>query len=646
MKIRLLGTLEVERDGNGVALPRSRKTRALLGYLAATGRRHRRAWLCDLLWDGPADPRAALRWSLAKLRPILDTAGGGHLVADADSVELDREGLGIDVEELQILVGDGLDHTPTQRLQEASRLFGGEFLEGLELSGCYRFDAWCSGRRQIFRQLRRQTFAELVGRFENEPSAGLTYALERLGFDPFSEAAYVDVIRMSAALGQLREALDYCERCALMLEREFDVGPSEALLTLQRSLESVPTAEPSTEPPPAPGAHEAAAARRALRRGRLGETVRLITSCLLGIGEAGSERRPSLRMELLELLVHPAMEHHRPPQLARWLREAIDEARETGMTELARFGFYLIANLHYQRGDFEGAFESTGRAEGAGRAADPHTMVGAIADTARCLGMLERDLDRAERLAHEAAELAAALDEELLEIPMAFGLIHRHRGRYGEALEAFTRALAIARDTEDEWWESTCMLWLPMLHLERGQPVDALVACGELRPVLRRLGTPAEAAFTSALELLARARVEDDAPPSVSLGAELDALREQDSRWMLAYVQVEAALHDLHATQNDSAGRRALEALAAAEAVGRRSEVAMAHALLGRIALRRGDPGEAEAHMPAARRHLSEPGVLSARAVEVVGALTDPASAEPEGERDRDGSNAPSNGFL
>jgi len=64
LEIRLIGEIAVRRDGVALALPASKKTRALLGYLAVTGRPQRRDRLCSLLWDGPDDPRAALRWSL------------------------------------------------------------------------------------------------------------------------------------------------------------------------------------------------------------------------------------------------------------------------------------------------------------------------------------------------------------------------------------------------------------------------------------------------------------------------------------------------------------------------------------------------------------------------------------------------------
>ena len=46
--LQLLGEVQVLRDGARIELPPSRKTRALLAYLVATGRPHRREHLCTL----------------------------------------------------------------------------------------------------------------------------------------------------------------------------------------------------------------------------------------------------------------------------------------------------------------------------------------------------------------------------------------------------------------------------------------------------------------------------------------------------------------------------------------------------------------------------------------------------------------------
>src|SRR5450755_1641907 len=83
-QIRLLGDLQVTRGGQVVALPASKRSRALLGYLIATGTPQSRQALCDLLWDGPDDPRAELRWSLSKLRPAIDDPGVARIDADRE----------------------------------------------------------------------------------------------------------------------------------------------------------------------------------------------------------------------------------------------------------------------------------------------------------------------------------------------------------------------------------------------------------------------------------------------------------------------------------------------------------------------------------------------------------------------------------
>ena len=93
LELRLLGEMTLTRDGEPLALPQSKKTRALLAYLAVTGRPHRRERLCSLLWDVPDDPRGALRWSLSKLRSVVDQLGGvirtGHVFQEKHAIGLE-----------------------------------------------------------------------------------------------------------------------------------------------------------------------------------------------------------------------------------------------------------------------------------------------------------------------------------------------------------------------------------------------------------------------------------------------------------------------------------------------------------------------------------------------------------------------------
>jgi hypothetical protein len=83
--VSVLGNLAVLRHRARVQLPPSKKTRALLAYLAVTARPHSRDRLCSMFWAVPDDPRAALRWSLSHLRPHAlheEAAGDGAALHD------------------------------------------------------------------------------------------------------------------------------------------------------------------------------------------------------------------------------------------------------------------------------------------------------------------------------------------------------------------------------------------------------------------------------------------------------------------------------------------------------------------------------------------------------------------------------------
>jgi DNA-binding SARP family transcriptional activator len=84
-----------------VALPPSKKTKALLAYLALAERPQRREFLCDMFWDVPDDPRGALRWSLSKIRQVLGDEDRKYITADRQSIQLRHEAVAIDAASLK-----------------------------------------------------------------------------------------------------------------------------------------------------------------------------------------------------------------------------------------------------------------------------------------------------------------------------------------------------------------------------------------------------------------------------------------------------------------------------------------------------------------------------------------------------------------
>ncbi len=284
LRIELLGEPRVLHDGELVELPASKKTRALLGYLVATGREHTRERLCSLLWDGPDDPRAQLRWSLWKLRGAVDTAQTQRLIATREHVGFRAHGAEIDVIALRERVGGGVAAASTTALVEAAALFRGELLEGLDLSSCLQFDAWCAAERESLRALRITILSTLVAR--SSPPDALPHARAWVAVDPLAEAAHAEVVRILGELGQVREALQQYETCERILATELGVRPSRRLEQLRMGLApSTPVSVPVAAPTPAPAPR--ALIGRDPERAVLGELVRARRGIVLVSGEPG-----------------------------------------------------------------------------------------------------------------------------------------------------------------------------------------------------------------------------------------------------------------------------------------------------------------------------------------------------------------------
>ena len=94
--IKMLGQLQVLHKNQLVPLPTSKLTRALMVYLLLNPRPQRRAFLCTLFWPDTKDARAGLRWSLSKLRIVLNN-DIERIVADRDYISINTSGLDIDV---------------------------------------------------------------------------------------------------------------------------------------------------------------------------------------------------------------------------------------------------------------------------------------------------------------------------------------------------------------------------------------------------------------------------------------------------------------------------------------------------------------------------------------------------------------------
>jgi DNA-binding SARP family transcriptional activator/tetratricopeptide (TPR) repeat protein len=220
LAIRLLGEVQIQRSGVTVTLPASKRTRALLGFLVATATPQPRQALCDLLWDGPDDPRAALRWSLTKLRPLLNEAGVERLISDREHVLFTPHGARVDLQRLDLLLQGDPAAARIAEIEEAAALLQGEFLDGLDLPSCYRFHHWCLAERERWGLLRGRVLTLAVERSREDPNRGLLYARALVAADPLSEASHAKLVGLLATLGRHKDAQEHYFYARKMLQRE------------------------------------------------------------------------------------------------------------------------------------------------------------------------------------------------------------------------------------------------------------------------------------------------------------------------------------------------------------------------------------------------------------------------------------------
>jgi pimeloyl-ACP methyl ester carboxylesterase/DNA-binding SARP family transcriptional activator len=205
LAIHVLGELRILRSGKDLTLPPSRKSRALLAYLAVTARPHRRERLCELFWDLPDDPRAALRWALSKIRPLVDTEVATRIQADRERVAFDRKDAAIDYSDLRNRL-ESTDPISLPDLIAAAGALEQPLLEGLDQPQSDAFQIWLIAEREEATRLWQKCLARLTTHPDADDLQILRWARVWHASDPASEAAAGALARSLKRLGRNAEA--------------------------------------------------------------------------------------------------------------------------------------------------------------------------------------------------------------------------------------------------------------------------------------------------------------------------------------------------------------------------------------------------------------------------------------------------------
>jgi DNA-binding SARP family transcriptional activator len=229
LRIGTLGGLSLTLDGRPVDDLVSRRTEALLVYLACARRPQSREALADLLWDERAQTQAAgnFRVIVNSLRRSL----GAFVEANRYSIGMNlASAFTLDVADFEASAQAALrDASKPDRalLFQAAGLYRGDFLAGLSLPEGRRFEEWVILERERLRRLQIEVLDALVdaaGR-DRHHRAGVDLATRLLQIDPLRESTHRKLMRFHARLGERSSALAQYQACARVLKEELDVPP-------------------------------------------------------------------------------------------------------------------------------------------------------------------------------------------------------------------------------------------------------------------------------------------------------------------------------------------------------------------------------------------------------------------------------------
>ena len=160
LELKLLGGFEARLQAGAALVLPTKKTQALLAYLALPlGQSHPREKLATLLWGDMQDAQARgnLRNALSRIKKTLPKAARASLRFDGASVSLDPSAVDVDVARFERLVAD----SSPDALGQVAALYRGDLLAGLVLAE-RPFEEWLTAERQRLHELAIQGLGRLL----------------------------------------------------------------------------------------------------------------------------------------------------------------------------------------------------------------------------------------------------------------------------------------------------------------------------------------------------------------------------------------------------------------------------------------------------------------------------------------------------
>ena len=237
LTLKLFGNPQVNISGKEITGFHSNKARALLFYLAVTGRIQARTVLAGLFWGEFPDRRAMsnLRKTLSNLRKL----AGDYLDIERSWVNFDQSSdywLDVAVFKAQLKrLESGRD---LEAAEYAVSLYKGEFLEGFYLEGAPEWENWALAERQRLRQGYHQALQELAHHYAETGDylQAIHNARSLLRREPLREDIQRLLMTLYARNDQRARALSQYKTCQQILADELGVEPASETVALAEAI--------------------------------------------------------------------------------------------------------------------------------------------------------------------------------------------------------------------------------------------------------------------------------------------------------------------------------------------------------------------------------------------------------------------------
>jgi predicted ATPase/DNA-binding SARP family transcriptional activator len=235
-RFRLLGSVQIEQDGEPLQGFKSRKTLALLGYLASESQPVPRDFLADLFWPDLAEDRS--RNNLSQALHNISTLWSGCFVADRQTIQFCcPTSTWLDIKVFDELVARG----EVSSLVMAADLYRGEFMAGMYLDDCPEFEQWLRLEQEIWRRRVTQVLRNLVAHYTSRSKLeqALQFSSRLLVIDPGDEEGHRQKMLLLAQSGQRSAALAQFDTCHHFLVDELGVEPTKETIKLYEQIRAV-----------------------------------------------------------------------------------------------------------------------------------------------------------------------------------------------------------------------------------------------------------------------------------------------------------------------------------------------------------------------------------------------------------------------